>query len=477
MKREEILTALEEISDKHIDEAGKSPKRRKRALWMSAVAAILIIAIGIGMLAGPMKIRAKAVALPGDARISHMADYDDCDSRDEWLETMELVQAESKQRTQISKQAVSNLSTFFTQGTKQFLSTEENENKLWSPVNAYIGLAMVTELTQGASRQQILDLLNASDTEELRSQVSAVWEKVYQNDKHEICVLANSLWLEKGLEYNQEAMDALGYHYYASVYQGDLGSDKINKDIAKWINNNTGNFLKDSTSNIKLSQEIVLALYSTLYFQAKWTDEFSEGKNTEDVFYMPAGEKQVTYMNKEKKQMYYYWGDNYSAVYLSLKNGCRMWFILPDEGKTTQDVLEDGTYMEMVLTDDWASSNEWQNSKYMKVNLSVPKFDVSSTMNLKDGLVKLGVTDIFDEKADFSEITTDVPVSLTGANQSVRVEIDEEGVKAATYIEFPGAGSAAPPEEIIDFVLDRPFLFVVANGNIPLFAGCVNNPQ
>ena len=46
------------------------------------------------------------------------------------------------------------------------------------------------------------------------------------------------------------------------------------------------------------------------------------------------------------------------------------------------------------------------------------------------------------------------------------MQIDEEGVKAATYIEFPGAGSAEPPEEIIDFVLDRPFLFVITNGNI-----------
>ncbi|MBR6637629.1 MAG: hypothetical protein IKK96_02080, partial [Lachnospiraceae bacterium] len=211
MKREQILTALEEISDKHIEEAGKSPKRKKRALWMSAVAAILVIAIAVGMLAGPMRISAKAVALPGDARISWVSDYDDYNSREEYLEAVDLVRAESKQRTEISKQAISALSPFFKQGTRQFLVTGDNENKLWSPVNAYIGLAMLTELTEGNTRKQLLDLLNALDTETLRKQVSAVWEKVYQNDKHEISVLANSLWLEKGLEYNQDAMDALGY--------------------------------------------------------------------------------------------------------------------------------------------------------------------------------------------------------------------------------------------------------------------------
>jgi serine protease inhibitor len=33
-----------------------------------------------------------------------------------------------------------------------------------------------------------------------------------------------------------------------------------------------------------------------------------------------------------------------------------------------------------------------------------------------------------------------------------------------------------PPEEIIDFVLDRPFLFVITNNRVPMFAGVVNEP-
>ena len=39
-----------------------------------------------------------------------------------------------------------------------------------------------------------------------------------------------------------------------------------------------------------------------------------------------------------------------------------------------------------------------------------------------------------------------------------------------------GTGAAAPPEEIIDFVLDRPFLFAITTNDIPLFVGTVNNP-
>jgi serine protease inhibitor len=148
-----------------------------------------------------------------------------------------------------------------------------------------------------------------------------------------------------------------------------------------------------------------------------------------------------------------------------------MWLILPDEGYSTADVLADGQYMQMVL------QQEWKNEKWMKVNLSVPKFDVNSTMDLKSGLQEMGVTDVFQEgAANFNEIIGDVPIFLTAANQSVRVQIDEEGVKAAAYIEFPGATSPMPPKEIIDFVLDRPFLFAITTKSIPLFVGTVNNP-
>lgn len=472
MKREKILMALEEISDKNIMEAEKAPKKKKRTFLKIAVAAMLVIAIGINMLFAPMKIYADAVAVAPEPRIMDRPDIDDYKTREEWKADFAIWENENNARKETTTQATLGLSSFFTNGNSEFLLTEKNENKLWSPVNAYIGLAMTTELTEGESKQQILGLLDAEDTDDLRKQVSAVWESVYQDNSHEVCVLANSLWLEKGLQYNQEAMDALGYYYYASVYQGDLGSSRMNKDIAAWINNNTGKFLKDSTKSIALSPETIMALYSTLYFQAKWSDEFSESRNTEGVFHMPDGDTQAVYMNKKLKQMYYYWGENFSAVRLGLKNGSSMWFILPDEGMTTNDVLQDGTYMEMLL------SNEWEDCKYMKVNLSVPKFDVASTMDLSDGLKNMGVTNVFDElAAEFTNLTADSPITLTGANQSVRVQIDEEGVKAAAYIEIPGAGSAEPPEEIIDFVLDRSFLFVIENENIPLFAGCVNNPE
>ena len=121
----------------------------------------------------------------------------------------------------------------------------------------------------------------------------------------------------------------------------------------------------------------------------------------------------------------------------------------------------------------------WENQKFLIVNQSIPKFDVVSDYSLIPGLKNLGVTDVFSfEKADFTPLTTDTEVAVTGATHAARVMIDEECCIAASFTVMVACGAARPPEEKVDFVLDRPFLFVI-NGQDgqPLFVGIVNQPK
>lgn len=468
MKREKLKEALNEISDQHIKEAAE---KKRRPWWIGTVAAALALVLFIFAISQPMVIRAKAVSLPSDPRIMDRPDLDDYEDRSLWQQDLDRWNAQREARSNSSSVALESLTPFFTAGSAQFL-TGSQENMLWSPANAYIGLAMLTELTAGNSQQQLLSLLGSKDLDTLRNQVSALWETVYMDNGNEICTLANSLWLEDSLNYQTDTLKNLSYYHYASIYEGNLGTKKIDKAIGAWLNNNTGGLLKSATDTIQLDPQTVLALYSTLYFQSKWMDEFNASNNAAGTFHALSGDKDVTFMNRKLAMMNYYWGDTFGAVSLTLKNGSQMWFILPDEGLTTQDVLNDGQYMDMLL-----ANRDWENTRFMKVNLSVPKFDVSAAQDLREGLEALGVRDIFSlENADFTAITGDVPVFITAANQALRVQVDEQGVKAAVYIEFPGATSPAPPDEIIDFVLDRPFLFAITNDRVPLISGVVNEP-
>ena len=118
-----------------------------------------------------------------------------------------------------------------------------------------------------------------------------------------------------------------------------------------------------------------------------------------------------------------------------------------------------------------------KNNQYLKVNRSIPKFDIASELDLVGGLQNLGVTDIFSfEASDFTPLTNDTDVAISKATHGARVMIDEEGCKAVAFTALEYAGSPPPPDEIVDFVLDRPFIFVITSQtDLPLFVGIVNN--
>ena len=154
-----------------------------------------------------------------------------------------------------------------------------------------------------------------------------------------------------------------------------------------------------------------------------------------------------------------------------------MWFLLPDEGVSPEELLSDGEAMDFLFT---ADKEEWEEQKFLIVNKAVPKFDVSSQFDLGEGLRELGVTDVFDpEKSDFSPMTAGGAggIVLSRADHAARVVIDEEGCTAAAFTVMAYAGAAKPPDEEVDFVLDRPFLFCITGiSGLPLFVGVVNSP-
>jgi serpin B len=463
MTHDHLSDALNEISDKHIAEA-IAPKRKKKFYRLGAVAAILAVVVLLQMMPQqgglPLPtVHARAVSLSEGSRAT--ASVEDFDK---WSE-------ERRQRNLTLKNAKNQLSHFFIEGTQIALTGTSDENRVYSPANLYIALAMAAEQSDGQSRQQILDYLGVSDLTALRAQVGAMWETQYLEGEYEKLALANSVWLDNSVRYDQNVMDDLSYHHYASVYQHDLQSDSAGHAIRTWLNENTGNLLEDAVDNISLNPDTLFALYSTIYFQSKWSSEFNPDSNTTELFFSEGAPFLTTYMNKKKEQMYYFWGESFGALQLSLRNGSSMWFILPDEGKTVEDVLAEGSFMELVMA-DYGEEN-WPCQKYVKVNLSVPKFDVRSQVDLKDELTALGITDVFDStRSDLSAVSGGY---LTDVNQAARVVIDENGVVAAAYTEML-CGAAAPPEEIIDFKLNRPFLFVIEKEEIPLFAGVVNAP-
>ena len=361
----------------------------------------------------------------------------------------------------------------FQQSIPAFLDTK-GENSVCSPLNICVALAMLAEVTDGDTRKEILTLMGADSIDSLRIQAGRIWRSHYNADGASACVLANSLWLDEGLSYNIDTVNRLSADHYASVFQGDLGSEEVNQLLREWLNEQTGGLLKEQADNLKLDPQTLLALASTIYYRAKWNNEFREENNTEDIFHSPSGDRTVTYMNRQLTYGPYYWGNDFGAVSLGLEDGSRMWLILPDEEKTPADLLTSGHALRLILG-DWLETGA---QKSLRVNVSLPKFDVGSDRRLDEALKSLGITSAFDHfSADFSPIAASENLWLDSVNHAARVKIDEEGVEAAAYTVMAAAGAAMPPKDEMDFILDRPFLFfITSRDNLPLFAGIVSNP-
>jgi serine protease inhibitor len=261
--------------------------------------------------------------------------------------------------------------------------------------------------------------------------------------------------------------------YNAASFQGEMGSDSLNQELQNWLNEQTGGLLKEQASQIELEPETVLALASTIYFQAKWSSEFSESNTENGVFHGPNGDQNCDFMRQSSSGAYY-WGEHFSAVPKRLEESGRMWLILPDDGVSAEDLLSDDEVMKL-----FSSGDEWTNRKDLMIHLSMPKFDVSSDLSLVEGLKTLGIQDVFDpEAADFSPMTEDSDgIYVSQAKHAARVMVDEKGCTAAAYTVMAMAGGAMPPDDEVDFVLDRPFLFVITSeAGAPLFIGLVNQP-
>lgn len=367
------------------------------------------------------------------------------------------------------------LDSFIRNTASEILCQNERKNLVYSPINLYMALSMLSEVTAGNSRAQLLALSGAGTIEEQRSEANALWQAHYRDDGIITSILGNSVWLSDNIDYNMKTLNTLSSKYYASTYSGEMGTEAYNQELRDWLNEQTKGLLGDAAKNVEMSSDTVLALASTIYFKGAWQNKFSKNQTEEGIFYSDDKEITCEFMNKKREEYTYYRGDDFGAIKEGLDSSGAMWFIRPDDDSSVYDILESEQFTDFIL-----SNGNWENQKKYFVNFKLPKFDVSSDLKLKENLRNLGVTDILEfETSDFSPLCDiNERIRLSSLQHAARVTIDEEGCIAAAFTVAMAEADSMPMWEEMDFVLDKPFIFVITSEHgAPLFIGVVNNPS
>ena len=359
-----------------------------------------------------------------------------------------------------------------------------------SPVNIWMATAMLAEITDGETRQEILDALGVKNIEALRDQAAKIWGLCYKDDGREKTVLGNSLWLNSASAYKGRAVQTLADSYYASVFRGEMGTEEYGGLLKKWINDMTGGLLADQTKGLELPEGTALALVSTVWHETKWDAEFDPKQTKPGTFHSPKGDIEADFMHSDWAAGQYFRAEDYTFIRKSTRQGS-VWLFLPDEGTSLKEMMQEESFRQFLscrfdehdycAPDSSGAYFEGKTTRgitgvFARVDLILPKMDISCQQDLTAALRKMGIRTAFAAgEADYTPISNEPGVFLQEAAQGTRLVVDEEGVSAASYVEML-AGSAML-EDRIELVFDRPFFIMITGANeVPLFAGVVNEP-
>ncbi|TWW80356.1 putative serpin E3 [Takifugu flavidus] len=269
-------------------------------------------------------------------------------------------------------------------------------------------------------------------------------------------IRANFSQPKPSLEQTGSSRDEL-WHLQAGGSSGDLsGSGEAQVEAPGW------------------SHRQQMALVNTVAFRGVWQKQFqfantqnlpftrSDGSSIKVPMMYQATEVSFGQFRTSADQRYTVLELPFLGRTLSLQ------VVLPSERKTPLSSLESQLTARQVASWDFGL-------RRTKMDIFLPRFKIQNKFNLRSVLPAIGITDAFNPTtADFSGISAEERLYVSDAFHEVRIEVTEDGTKAAAATSMVLLKRSRAPV----FKADRPFLFLLrqtSTGSI-LFMGRVTNP-
>lgn len=344
---------------------------------------------------------------------------------------------------------------------------KRNDNACVSPLSIAAAFGMVTNGANGETKRQLENVLGA-DAQTLNEYFASL---IKTSKKTETVRIANSVWSRKNaLNIKNSFLDALKNYYFADYYVTEFDNDALN-DINNWVYNNTRGGIEKALGDI--NDQSVMYLINALDFESEWQTRFDAKITKDQIFHGTNGDTTVQMMRSVEHS--YISTEKASGFTKSYKDGYYFVGLLPSEGYSVEDVFSSLTGEKL----NYALSHKHNAT----INLSLPKFDFECSYGLEDSLKNLGATLPFDHiNADFSNLAqpagdfSNDNLYIGAAIHKTHITVNEEKTKASAVTIVDVCGSAAPPQDEIDLVFDKPFVFMICDGNnLPLFIGATEN--
>ena len=338
-------------------------------------------------------------------------------------------------------------------GFNVFHELYKEDQVLFSPLSASLALSMTATGAAGETASQMTKVLGFDkfSTDDVNRYYRKMIDALLTVDPGTAFEIANSIWIDDKIKVKQGFIDDCKKYYACEVYPADFSSQATIDKVNKWCSDKTHG--KITSILEEPDPELVMALMNALYFNGSWKYTFPEV--FKDRFTTISGKTTGMEMMQLSTELSYGEYDGFRMVDLPYGNGAfSMKVILPDEKEDFGKAVKrfDAGILDKL--------NGKLTSK--DVFLKMPKFSFEYQSDLDKVLVALGMEDAFDcAKADFSKMSDGLYIGFV--KQKTFIDVNESGTEAAavTIVGMYKNAIDGNPQDIVMFIADRPFIFVI----------------
>ncbi|CAH2246848.1 glia-derived nexin, partial [Pelobates cultripes] len=339
----------------------------------------------------------------------------------------------------------------------QVVKTKPHENVVISPHGIASVLGMLQLGADGKTKKQLTTAMRYK-VNEVGKILKKINKVIVAKKNKDIVTIANAVFANDGFKVEPFFENKIKEVFHGQVKSTDFqDKDTAAAAINHWVKNETKGMIEDLISAELLDSSLTrLVLLNALYFKGLWKSRFQQENTKKRTFHAPDGK---TYQIPMLAQLSVFRSGSastpsglwYNVIELPYHGGSlSMLVALPTDENTPLSAI-----IPHISTKTLQS---WMTMVPKRIQLILPKFTVEAVTDLKGPLKNLGITDLFDSsRANFTKITRSESLHVGNLLQKAKIEVNEDGTKAAAATSAILIARSSPPW----FIVDRPFLFFI----------------
>lgn len=350
---------------------------------------------------------------------------------------------------------------------KLFEKTAKMQSTVISPISVSYLMAMLANGANGQTKADIMKALQLEekDLDEMNALYKMMIQRCGNTDKGTTLNIANYFAMNKEVNLEDAYANKMKNIYNAGIESLDFTSSKTTAHINNWCKKNTNGMIPSIIDKVDANASAYIM--NAIFFNGTWADKFSKSQTKNENFRGYTRDITMVPMMHKSDKLLYWKNDMYAAVRIPYGNGSyTMTVMLPNEGISIDEMLK---------TMENADLTAWrQDAEQCIVDLKLPRFTTEADVTLNNIISELGAANIFNSNADFTNIAKS-NMFVSQMFQKAKIEVSEEGTKAAAVTAAIMTMSALPTEEPkhVTFHANRPFVYMIteANTNAIFFMG------